>query len=130
MSLNWQGDQLQAKMLRAETLAVDATMQAAIISARENHGPGAHGGQRFESHTGELERATKVVQRARRVGSATVGRWGAQGVGYARRIELGFQGKDAAGRVYSAQPYPYLLPAAQAEYPKLAGRIKRALAHA
>ena len=128
--LDWKGDELKRKMDRASMLAVDATMSAAIIHARSNHGAGAHGGNRFESHTGELERGTRITQHAKRDSRGIVGRWGVVDIVYARRIELGFQGKDSAGRVIDAQPYPYLRPAALAEYPKLRDRIKRGLARA
>ena len=130
MALNWKGDELKRKVERASKLAIDATMSAAIIHAKSNHGMGAHGQSRFVSHTGELERGTRIVKHARREGSGVVGRWGVIDVIYARRIELGFQGKDSAGRVVDAQEYPYLRPAAQAEYPKLGGRIRRGMSHA
>ena len=128
--LNWKGDELKRKVERASKLAIDATMSAAIIHAKSGHGMGAHGQGRFVSHTGELERGTRIVKHARRERGGVVGRWGVIDVIYARRIELGFQGKDAAGRVVHAQSYPYLRPAALAEYPKLAGRVRRALSRA
>lgn len=130
MAVNWKGDELKAKVQRASMLAVDATMAAAIIHAKSNHGIGAHAARRFITHTGELERSTRIIRHARREATGVVGRWGTQGVAYARRIELGFQGKDSAGRSVKAPAYPYLRPAAQAEYPKLAGRIRTALAYA
>lgn len=125
--LDWKGDIVKADVTRAAILAIDATMSAAIIDAKTDHGPGAHGKQRFESHSGELERGTRIVKGAKRDAKGVVGRWGVRGVVYARRIELGFQGKDKAGRVVNAPPYPYLRPAAETEYPKLAGRVRRAL---
>lgn len=133
MALNWKGDQLKRKTERASALAIDATMSAAIIHAKSNHGAGAHAAQRFITHSGGagLEGGTGIVQHARRVGRrGVVGLWGVRGVVYARRIELGFQGKDAAGRVIDAPPFPYLRPAAIAEYPKLARRTRRAMARA
>ena len=125
--LNWKGDALKRKVERASVLGIDATMSAAIIHAKSNHGAGAHGQDRFVTHFSALEGGTRITQRARPDRSGVVGRWGVINVVYARRIELGFQGKDSAGRVIDAQPFPYLRPAAQAEYPKLAGRIKRGL---
>ena len=126
--LNWKGDKLKSDIVRAAVLAIDATMSAAITHAKSNHGPGARGGGRFQSRSGELERGTRIVQSAKRGSKGVVGRWGVRGVVYARRIELGFQGKDSLGRVFNQSPFPYLSPAAEVEYPKLAGRIRRALA--
>lgn len=130
MALNWKGDELKRKTERASKLAIDATMSAAIIHAKSDHGAGAHAAGRFVTRLSGLEGGMRIVQPARRQGQHVVGRWGVIAVAYARRIELGFQGKDSAGRVIHAQPYPYLRPAAQAEYPKLGGRMRRALARA
>lgn len=127
MALEWEGDELKLKMARASAIAIDATMSAAIIAARSNHGAGARGTGRFQSHSGELERGTKTVQRAKPKGKFVVGRWGVVDVVYARRIELGFQGKDSLGRVINARAYPYLRPAAEKEYPNLKGRIRRSV---
>lgn len=117
---------MRAKVVAAAAAGIDATMAAAILHAKSEHGPGAHALARFESHTGELERSVRIVEPAREVGHAVRGLWGSVGLGYARRIELGFQGKDSAGRVYDAPPFPYLRPAAEAEYVRLADRIRRA----
>ncbi len=142
MAINWKGDALKRKAEKAAMLGIDATMAAAIIHARGNHGAGATGGPtrdaagkfikgsggraRFQTRTGELERGTRIVEHARRDRRGVVGRWGVVGVVYARRIELGFQGKDSAGRTVDAPAFPFLRPAADAEYRKLGGRIRRA----
>ena len=126
MALTWKGDELKRKTVRAARIAIDATMAACIQHARSNHGAGAHGQQRFESQRGDLERGTKIVQAARQERRTIRGRWGVVGVPQARRIELGFQGKDSLGRVFNQPPFPYLRPAAEVEYPKLAGRMRRA----
>ncbi len=126
MTLNWKGDERKRKIARAARIAIDATMSAAIQHARRNHGSGAHGQQRFESQKGDLERGPKIVQAAKQEPGTIRGRWGVVGVAQARRIELGFQGKDSLGRVFNQPPFPYLRPAAEVEYPKLAGRIRRA----
>lgn len=126
MALDWKGDAVKRKYTRAAMLAIDATMAAAIIHARSNHGAGAHAAQRFVTRFSELERGTRIVQPARATRGAVVGRWGVRGVVYARRIELGFQGKDSRGRVFDQPGFPYLRPAAEEEYPKLPRRIRRA----
>ncbi len=127
MSLKWEGDALRLKIERAGISGVNSTMAACIIHAKSGHGGGAHGAQRFESQTGELERSTRIIKAAKRAGRAVVGLWGSLNNSYARRIEFGFQGQDALGRSVNAPAYPFLFPAARAEYPKLAGRIKAAL---
>jgi hypothetical protein len=127
MALDWKGEAVLGKLRKAQIEAVNTTMAACILHAKANHGSGAHGAQRFETQTGELERSVKSVSAAREVGAGVEGRWGSTGLVYARRIEMGFQGKDAAGRVVDAPAYPFLRPAATAEYPKLAKRISAAL---
>lgn len=123
---NWRGNEVKSNMARASMLSIDATMSAAVIHARGSHGAGARGSGRFESQSGELERGTRIVQSAKRTSKGIVGRWGVIGVVYARRIELGFQGKDRAGRSIKSPALPFLRPAAKAEYPKLAGRLRKA----
>lgn len=126
MALNWKGDAVKRAFAGAAASAIDATMSAATMQAKENHSAGAHGQQRFVTHTSELERSIRISKSARRKGNAVVGTWGSIGVVYARRIEMGFQGKDSAGRVFNQPAFPFLRPAADVEYPKLAGRIRRA----
>jgi len=121
--INWKGDALKRRAEKAAMLGIDATMGAAVIRAKGNHGGG---GARFQTRTGELERSIRISRPARRTRRGVVGNWGSIGLIYARRIELGFQGKDSAGRVVDAPALPFLRPAAEAEYPKLAGRIRRA----
>ncbi len=121
--INWKGDKLKRKAEKASMLGIDATMSAAIMHAKSNHGGG---GARFQTRTGELERSIRISKPARRDRRGVVGRWGSIGLIYARRIELGFQGKDARGAVVDAPAFPFLRPAAEAEYPKLAKRIRRA----
>ena len=132
MAINWLGDAVKRKVRKAERLAIDATMSAAIQHAKSNHGAGAHAANRFITHSGGAgaEGAIRIVMHARSGRGGTAGRWGAIGIVYFRRLELGFQGKVSKGRVIDAQPYPSLRPAAIAEYPKLAKRIKGALARA
>ena len=126
MALIWKGDELKRKTARAARIAINDTMAAGIANARSGHGSGAHGAQRFESQTGELVRGTKIVQAAQQERAGICGRWGVVGVPQARRIEFGFQGKDRLGRVFNQPAFPYLRPAADAENPKLARRLKKA----
>lgn len=126
MALKWRGEEIKRKMRDAQIEAVDATMAAAILHAKANHGAGAHGSLRFETKTGELERSIRIVAQASPDGKGVRGRWGSVGLAYARRIELGFQGQDSAGRAVDAVEYPFLRPAAEVEHPKLADRVRRA----
>ena len=127
MTVNWKGGAVISKMRRAQITAVNTTMAAAVLNAKDNHGPGAHSAGRFETQTASLERSIRIVEAAKRIAGGAKGTWGSTDTVYARRIELGFQGKDSAGRVVDAPAFPFLIPAAQVEYPKLAGRIRAAL---
>lgn len=124
--INWKGDALKRKAEKASILGIDATMSAAIIHAKSNHSAGAHAAQRFVTDSSELERSIRISKPARRTTRGVAGVWGSTGLVYTRRIELGFQGKDARGAVVDAPAFPFLRPAAEAEYPNLPGRIRRA----
>ena len=127
MTVNGKGGAVISKLRRAQITAVNTTMAAAVLHAKQNHGPGAHGSGRFQTQTASLERSIRIVRAAKRIVGGVIGTWGSTDTVYARRIELGFQGKDSAGRVVDAPAFPFLIPAAQTEYPKLARRIRAAL---
>ncbi len=127
MTVNWKGPAVISKLQRAQLSAVNTTMAAAVLHAKQNHGPGAHSSGRFQTQTASLERSVRIVDAAKRILGGAKGTWGSTDTVYARRIELGFQGKDAAGRVVDAPAFPFLIPAAHVEYPKLARRIRAAL---
>jgi len=124
MSVNWKGDAVLAKTRRAQITAVNTTMAAAVIHAKENHGPGAHGAGRFETQTASLERSIRIVEAAKRIVNGVKGTYGSTDTIYARRIELGFEGKTADGKIVNAPAFPFMIPAAQVEHPKLARRIR------
>lgn len=128
MNVKWKGGAVISKMRRAQITAVNTTMAAAVLHAKENHGPGAHSAGRFETQSTSLERSIRIVKAAKRIVGGVKGTWGSLDTVYARRIELGFQGKDSAGRVVDARAYPFLIPAAQVEYKNLSRRIRQALA--
>ena len=127
MAINWKGNKLKRRMRRAQITAVDTTMAAAVLHAKQNHGPGAHGAGRFETQTGSLERSVRIVEEAKPDRKGVKGLWGSVETIYARRIELGFVGKDKIGRIYDQPAFPFLIPAAQNQYPLLSKRIKAAL---
>lgn len=137
MALNWRGQQLAKRVERASINGINATMSLAIKDAKEGHAgpsaardtegiPGKVSPRRFQSHTGELERSVRITQQAKRDNKGVFGRWGSQGIIYARRIEMGFQGPDAAGRNFDQPAFPFLRPATK-EYDKLAGLIRKDL---
>ena len=105
--LKWRGRQLMDKLTRAQKSGVNTTMAAAVLKAKFNHGPGAHAQERFETHTGSLERSIQVVDKAARVSGGVRGLWGSTDIVYALRIELGFQGKDSKGRIYDQPAFPF-----------------------
>ena len=127
MSVNWKGPAVISKMQRAQITAVNTTMAAAVLHAKENHGPGAHGAGRFETQTASLERSVRIVEAAKRIRGGAKGTWGSTDTVYARRIELGFEGKTADGKIVNAPAFPFLIPAAQDQYPLLSKRIRSAL---
>ena len=127
MSVNWKGPAVISKMQRAQITAVNTTMAAAVLHAKENHGPGAHGAGRFETQTASLERSIRIVEAAKRIVNGVKGTYGSTDTIYARRIELGFEGKTADGKIVNAPAFPFLIPAAQDQYPLLSKRIRSAL---
>ena len=127
MAINWKGNAVISKLQRAQITAVNTTMAAAVFAAKQNHGPGAHSAGRFETQTASLERSVRIVEAAKRIVNGAKGTWGSTDTVYARRIELGFQGKDSKGRIFDQPAFPFLIPAAQVEYPKLSRRIRAAL---
>ncbi len=118
MALIWRGEQVKRKLTRSAARGINKRMAAAVALARTDHP--------YTTRTGKLERGTQVVEQATTKRTKTTGRWGVVGVPYARRRELGFQGKDSLGRVFDDAGGPFLRPAAEAAYPGLARDIRRA----
>lgn len=122
MSLDWHGDEIRRRVVNAAKVGIDTTMAAAVLHAKEYHP--------WQNRTGTLEGSIRIYTYATERGDEVYGRWGSMDVEYAARLEFGFQGKDALGRTYGQRAYPYLRPAADAEYPRLSRRIKRAFSRA
>ena len=108
MSLKWEGDKVIKKMDKCIIQGMNQTMAKAAVHAKQNHP--------WVNRTGILEGSIRPVVAARKVGDEVIGLWGSVDVSYALALELG--GVNRA-------PAPYLRPAADAEYPKLADRIER-----
>lgn len=125
MSLVWHGETVKRKLASAGAAGVNETMDAAVKHAQANHGGG---GGRYTTRSGQLAAGTQVVQEARGDRRGARGRWGVKGpaAAYAARIEFGFQGKDSLGRVVDSPELPFLRPAADATYPGLARRVRKA----
>lgn len=134
-SLKWYGKAVTEEMRQAQIAGVNQTMAAASAEAKRNHS--------WQNRTGTLEGSIDVADYARAEKDGVRGTWGARDIAYARIHELGgtIRPKTAkalaipdpkkAGRVILVQSVtiparPYLRPAADKEYPKLANRIKRA----
>lgn len=116
MSLKWEGDKVINKMDKCIIQGINQTMAKAVAHAKGKHSEGAHSLGRFESQTAILEGSIRAVKAARKVGGEIIGLWGSVDVSYALVLELGGVNMPA---------FPYLRPAADAEYPKLADRIRR-----
>lgn len=136
-SLTWNGPALTAKMRAAQKLGINATMAAAVQHAKANH--------TWRNQTATLEGSIDIAAYAREEGAGVVGSWGSKDVAYALIHELGgvivpvrakalkFKLPDGSFRIVKSVTIParpYLRPAADATYPKLAGNIKAAFERA
>lgn len=110
MSLDWRGDELVSKIRKAQMAGVNATMAEASISAKNSH--------EWKNRTSDLEGSIGISKYARRTSTGAEGFWGSQSVKYAIFHELGTARMRAR---------PYLRPAADRTYPKLAANIKAAM---
>ena len=133
MPLNWQGDEVVARMRQAQEHAVNQTMARSVVHAKRNH--------EWHNRTGTLEGGIQVAEFARPIRNGVRGVWGVRDVVYARIHELGgvikartaralrffIGGRFVQVRQVTMPARPYLRPAADVEYPKLAARIRRHL---
>jgi len=132
-SLRWNGEAITRRMRDAQKLGVNATMSEAAQHARSNH--------TWQNRQGRLESSINIVTPAREDGAGVVGTWGSTDVRYALIHELGGvivpvrakalaipQADGSVRFVKSVRipPRPYLRPAADATYPKLAAKIRKA----
>lgn len=132
-SLKWNGKAVTAKMRSAQVTGVNQTMAACVAGAKRNH--------TWNNRTGVLEGAIDIAEYAAPVAGGVKGTWGARDVVYARIHELGGtitpktakalavplpEGGVALVQSVTIPARPYLRPEADKEYPKLAGRIKKA----
>lgn len=110
MSLRWFGSDVTEKVRRAQVAGINRTMAEAAIHAKNNH--------EWINRTGVLEGSIGIAEYGRRTQTGAAGTWGSQDVKYAIFHEVGTSTIPAR---------PYLRPAADVVYPKLARNIKAAL---
>lgn len=105
MSVKWYGDRVKRKYEKAQEMGVDWTMLAAVRHAKHNHP--------WQNRTGTLQASIEIQEGARYnpQDGAAVGRWGT-GIKYAVPLEFG--------------GFPFIRPAADAEYPNLLKNVKLA----
>lgn len=108
MSLKWNGAKVLAKAEAAAVRGVNQTMSLAAVHAKNNH--------TWINDTTELETSIRPVVAARKRGNEIVGVWGSASVLYAAFQELGTKNIPAR---------PFLRPAGDAVYPRLAGLIRK-----
>lgn len=124
MALTWRGKEVERKMIAAIKNGVNQTMSEAAEHAKNNH-PG------WQSKTGITERSIRPVVPARERGNEVVGIWGVANVRHPFSkvttgeigifLEFGTKNPDGTVRM---EAKPFLRPAADAIYPRLAGNIR------
>jgi hypothetical protein len=131
-NLNWNGDAITARLKAAQIEGINGTMGACVNQAKRSHA--------WQNRSGILEGGIGIVEFAEPAGSGVRGVWGVQDVRYALIHELGgvitplvakvlafeLNGQLVFARSVTIPARPYLRPAADAIYPSLARRIKRA----
>lgn len=132
-SLKWNGKAVTRKMRAAQMEGVNATMGASVAQAKREHS--------WQNRTGVLEGGIDVADYAKPEGDGVRGTWGVRDVVYARIHEEGGtirpknakalavplpEGGIALVQSVTIPARPYLRPAADVEYPKLAKRIRNA----
>lgn len=130
MSLEWKGDQVTRNVQNAQRLGINKTMAQSVEHAKNNH--------EWTTRTGSLEGSISIAEFAHRAGKGFRGLWGSKDIVYALIHELGgkivpkrarrlifkINGKTVSASEVNIKPRPYLRPAADAQYPNLAGNIR------
>lgn len=103
--VEWHGDKILKRLEEAQRLGIDTTTAAAVTPAKK-----------FVRVKTRILQGSIQTRQAVKEGKQWVGRWGSFDVNYALWQEI---------KTFSQAGHrPYLRPAAEIEYPKLAGRIK------
>lgn len=132
------------EMLANVVVAVEVTVNEAVLHAKQNHGPGAHGQGRFETQTANLVQSIHANQTRVIPGQLVEGSMSA-GMEYAEAVEKGtaphrieavnkkaLWWPGASHPVKSVQhpgsaAYPFMVPALMAVAQKFKQRVKEAL---
>lgn len=112
MSLQWQGEQVDRRVIGAVLGGMDETMAACVVTAKQDYRPG-HG-----LVTAVLQGSIQMRPAEMREDYA-IGYWGSFDVDYAIYVEMGTARMAAQGQ---------LRKAADQHYPLLGERIRRRLA--
>lgn len=108
MSLKWEGDKIITKFDKCIVLGMADTISKCVRHAKNNHP--------WKNRSTHLEGSIREETHPRKVGDEFIGVWGSVDIEYALVLELGGVNRPA---------FPYLRPAADAEYPRLKDRIRR-----
>lgn len=131
-NLEWNGRAVSEKMKAAQIAGVNATMAACVLQSKRSHA--------WQNRTGILEGGIGIVDYAAPTGDGVRGVWGVQDVRYALIHELGgvitpvvakmlafeINGQLVFAKSVTIPARPYLRPSADAIYPSLAMRIRKA----
>lgn len=132
-SLVWNGDAVTERMRAAQIAGINATMGACVVFSKRNHA--------WQNRTGVLEGGIGIADYAAEDARGVRGVWGVQDVKYALIHELGGtitaktakalaiplpDGGVAFAKSVTIPANPYLRPSADANYPSLGDRIRRA----
>ena len=111
--MDWNGDRLSQKVAQASRLAIDETLREADADATASHW--------WKNRTGNLE-IQIVTERAHRIpGNRIAGRFGTTYFGGKKGKRSGFYG------LFLEYRRPFLRPAADRTFPRLADKIRRRL---
>ena len=105
--ITWLGGEIRRRAQRAQAIGVNKIMSECVDHAKRNHP--------WTFRSGTLHGSIRIVRFARPGKGGVRGEWGSADVKYAIYLELGTS---------RMKPYPYLRPAADEWYPKLAAAIR------
>lgn len=132
-SLKWYGKAVTEAMRAAQIAGVEKTMGACVVRAKNKHP--------WKNRSVTLEGAIDIAVYPAPYANGIRGTWGVRDMKQARILELGgtivpkkgqylkIPQADGSYRLVKSvtiPAYPYLRPAADLEYPKLAERIRKA----
>lgn len=81
MGLDWHGDKVKARVLKASQMGVNRTMALCVAEAKGTHP--------FTNRTGTAERSIRIARPATVSGDTVFGLWGSMQVAYFKFLEFG-----------------------------------------